>query len=206
MFSCEPFPSWPPSLLPTAIHLALPSSLLVPAEGWKPRARSWRFTKNASCRGEGSRECLGAGALGNKDTKGSVCVRRLLGSLGPAPRPLFMLRPLPRALFCLLRFSKSHPPVSQEAQWSPQRGVPEVSPCFLTSLTPHLSLERMVHVTHLAHTHIGRLPGGGDSQCRELRTTKDIWGWGGLWALTPTLLNAKLSLPPLSPTPDSRPP
>ena len=56
-----------------------------------------------------SRECLGAGALGNKDTNGSVCVRKLLGSLDPAHRPLFMLCPLPRALFCLLRFSKSPP-------------------------------------------------------------------------------------------------
>ena len=186
MFSCEPIPSWPPSLLPTAIHLALPRSLLVPAEGWKHRARSQRFTKNASCKGERRRECLGDGALGNKDTKGSVCVRTLLGSLGPAPRPLFMLCPLPRALFCLLRFFKSAPPVSREAQWSPQRGVPEVSPCSLTSLTPHRSLERMVHVTHLARTHIGRLPGGGHSQCRELRMTKGIGGWGGPWALTPT--------------------
>lgn len=30
VFSCEPIPSWPPSLLPTAIHLALPRSFWYP--------------------------------------------------------------------------------------------------------------------------------------------------------------------------------
>ena len=146
--------------------------------------------------------------LGNKDTKGSVSVRKLLGSLSPPSRPLFMLLPLPRIPFCLLPPPKFRPVsqiwlMSQETQRSQQHGIPEVSPCSLTSLTPHLSLGRMVQITHLAH--IGRLPGGSDSLCRGRRTAQGVWGWGGLWALnltSLTLLNANYySLLPLSLSP-----
>lgn len=50
--------------------------------------------------------------LGNKDMEGSVSVRKLLGSLSLASRPLFMLLLLPRIPFPLLWLSKFCP-VSQ---------------------------------------------------------------------------------------------
>lgn len=140
-------------------------------------------------------------------TPRGVSVRKLLGSRSPPSRPLFMLLLLPSIPFCLLLLSKFHPVsqiwlMSQETQRSQQHGIPEVSPCPLASLTPHLSLGRTVQITHLAHA--GRFPGGSDSLCRGRRTAQGVWGWRGLWALhltSLTLLNANhSSLLPL-PTP-----
>lgn len=79
VFSCEPIPSWPPSLLPAAIHLALPRSF------WYPlRAGSLGLALGGSRRMPAAGERRAESALGNKDTSGSVCTRTR-SALPPGP-------------------------------------------------------------------------------------------------------------------------
>lgn len=79
----------------------------------------------------------------------------------------------------------------------PQPGVPEGEPLLLTPPDPTPE-PRENGSCHTAYINIGRLQEGGDSV-----ETEDDQGYlelGSLWALStiPTLLNAKLLLPPLS--------
>lgn len=128
--------------LPHHSHFCQPAfTWLCPGAFWDPLGvRSPGFSLGGSQRmpAAGVRRAEGVWGLvtrglGNKDTKGSVSVRKLLGSLSPPSRPLFMLLPLPRIPFCLLLLSKFHPVsqiwlMSQETQRSQQHGIPEVSP------------------------------------------------------------------------------
>lgn len=128
--SCQPlFPGLCPGAfwdLPGArsLGLSLGGSRRMPAAGTRGTESVWGLMPRG---------------LGNKDTKGSVSVRKLLGSRGPPSRPLFTLLPCQEYSF-VLSGSKFHPAshvllmsqLFQEVPWPPQHGAPEGSLCSLT--------------------------------------------------------------------------
>lgn len=126
---------------------------------------------------------------GERGHGGSASVRKLLGSLSPASRPLFPQLALPTIPLPVLRLTRLLPAsqtsllsqLFQGFSGAPTAQSSTSEPPFPDLRGPHLSPEGIVPITPLAQ--VRRLLGGGDSLYRGRRMVKGAWGWGGLWAL-----------------------